>query len=295
MKSDFKNTTRGGLVYTATMLLFMAVTLIGQYALNALNAAEKTRYAIGSLFPVLSFAAVWVFYTKKFGKPRLLRVGSAIYVAPSLLLAFGMLFGLGFVNFLIRDAVIGLGGVVSETDFTFETPLDFIVFTVVLCVLPAVFEELFFRGLLLSALNKTGKVAAVTTVALCFAAYHANVSQLAYQFLYGVGLGILSLKSESVFPAVLAHFINNFTLILFGYIGVADSVFFSPIAIAAGGLSLLAFALFTAFYGKQTKGGNAIRKEKGEESIKDFYFPFGIIGILFAALLIIIAVIPFSA
>ena len=203
-----------------------------------------------------------------------------------------MFAGLGWLNLTVSGVVERLGGKVATNKLPLETPFDLILFSVLLCVLPAVFEELFFRGILLGSLSGTGKTASVFTVALCFALYHGNVSQLFYQFIYGVGLGLLTLTAKSLLPAVLSHFLNNFVVLTLEYCGVTGEIFFYPLLIVLGAVSISAFAVFTALSLRKSKSAD---KSANKQSIKDFYLPFGIIGIVFAAVMVILAAIPFSA
>ena len=284
---------RGGIFYAVALILFWVLSVIVQIILSAAGATDRVFYAVNALFPAIVFGAAYLFYVKSFGAPSYVkRLPRASSILPTLLLAFGMFAGLGWLNLTISSAVESMGGRVAVAELPLETPFDFILFSVLLCVLPAVFEELFFRGILLRELSGAGKFAAVLTVALCFALYHGNVSQLFYQFIYGVGLGILTLTAKSLLPAVFAHFLNNFVLLVLGYCGITEEIFFYPLLIALGAVSVVVFAVFTVLNLRKSKSADG-SADKG--SVKGFYLPFGIIGIVFATVIIILNAIPFSA
>ena len=81
-------------------------------------------------------------------------------------------------------------------------------------VLPAVGEELFFRGWLLSAWSGARPtppraVAAVTAQAAAFAAFHLLPERLPQTFMLGLVLGWMTLRSGSIFPAIVAHAAHN--------------------------------------------------------------------------------------
>ena len=284
---------RGGIFYAVTLILFSALSVIGQSILFSAGATDRVLYSVTALFPAVVLGAAYLFYFQSFGAPsyakQLPHINSLL---PTLLLAFGMFAGLGWLNLTVSGVVERLGGKVATNKLPLETPFDLILFSVLLCVLPAVFEELFFRGILLGSLSGTGKTASVFTVALCFALYHGNVSQLFYQFIYGVGLGLLTLTAKSLLPAVLSHFLNNFVVLTLEYCGVTGEIFFYPLLIVLGAVSISAFAVFTALSLRKSKSAD---KSANKQSIKDFYLPFGIIGIVFAAVMVILAAIPFSA
>jgi sodium transport system permease protein len=84
----------------------------------------------------------------------------------------------------------------------------------VLGVMPAVFEELAFRGFILMGLrHRLRPWPAIGLSSLLFALYHMNVFQAVPAFLLGVVLGVLAVWSGSVLPGVLFHLIYNGVLI----------------------------------------------------------------------------------
>jgi ABC-2 type transport system permease protein/sodium transport system permease protein len=94
----------------------------------------------------------------------------------------------------------------------------------VLAVLPAVVEELFFRGYLLGALLTDMKPAmAILASAALFALFHvilANllaVERFAPSLLLGLVLGWMCYRSGSVWPGMLMHTLHNGSLVLLGY------------------------------------------------------------------------------
>jgi membrane protease YdiL (CAAX protease family) len=108
-----------------------------------------------------------------------------------------------------------------------QTPLAprMVLVLVVVCVGPVV-EELLFRGVLLSALMRRWRAGwAVALSSLVFALIH--LPGLDYQWyalpsllLLAVLLAILRLASKSIWPAVLAHGINNLVAVASWFIAV---------------------------------------------------------------------------
>ena len=84
-------------------------------------------------------------------------------------------------------------------------------------VLPAVFEELFFRGVLMRALSRGGDITAIIISALCFALCHGNLGNFAGPFAAGLIYGYMVYAIGSIWPAVIAHLINNVFNMLIGY------------------------------------------------------------------------------
>ena len=85
------------------------------------------------------------------------------------------------------------------------------------CLLVPVFEEVFFRGLLLSWLNRHMRfVPALLVQAVLFAAMHVHPIVFPYAFLAGIATGYVRRATDSTFNTVLMHVINNVVLLILG-------------------------------------------------------------------------------
>ena len=85
---------------------------------------------------------------------------------------------------------------------------------VVGCILPAINEELLFRGLIVKGLNsKMGNAAAVVVSGLLFALFHANPAQTLHQFALGCLLALVAISTQSVVLPVIAHLFNNLAVL----------------------------------------------------------------------------------
>jgi membrane protease YdiL (CAAX protease family) len=114
--------------------------------------------------------------------------------------------------------------------------------------LPAIAEELVFRGVIARALAQRSRWLAVIVSAVVFAAYHVLPVQVVAVFPFGLALGYLAVRSDSVVPTMIAHAINNAAGIAIarGYFGGAFAALerhpvaslVGTIAIVAGGLAL---------------------------------------------------------
>jgi ABC-2 type transport system permease protein/sodium transport system permease protein len=79
-----------------------------------------------------------------------------------------------------------------------------------LALVPAIGEELFFRGYALSGLRGgLGKIAAVLVVAVAFGVYHQSVHRLIATSALGALFGLLVVQYRAIWPAMLAHFMHN--------------------------------------------------------------------------------------
>ena len=77
-------------------------------------------------------------------------------------------------------------------------------------VVAALVEELAFRGCLMQPLRKFGDGFAVAMAACAFGLMHGNLIQAPFALISGLGLGYITVKCGTVWPAVAVHAINNF-------------------------------------------------------------------------------------
>ena len=110
-----------------------------------------------------------------------------------------------------------------------------------LCLVPAVTEELFFRGALQGLLRPSGSAAAIFGTALLFGLLHLDLAQGLTAFICAVFLGWLAERSGSILPGMLLHFINNTLAFLTLYLRL-----YAPAA-AATAVELFILLFFPVF------------------------------------------------
>jgi len=80
----------------------------------------------------------------------------------------------------------------------------------VIAVAPGICEEMLCRGTLLAGLRRgLGTTGAVLVSSFCFAALHLSPYRFVPQFSLGIFLALLTLRSGSIWPAVLVHIGHN--------------------------------------------------------------------------------------
>jgi sodium transport system permease protein len=130
-------------------------------------------------------------------------------------------------------------------------------YLLILGVIPALFEELAFRGFILTGLQRRlSPWSAVLISSAFFAIYHLNVFQAAPAFVMGAVLGTLTLWSRSIFPAMLFHLMYNTLLISPALIGsgtesatliTIPGVFVFPLVIVVFTVASLALLTYMAW------------------------------------------------
>ena len=96
-----------------------------------------------------------------------------------------------------------------------------LVLFIAIALMPAICEEFMFRGGILGAFEKKGTVAAILVSAVSFALVHGNIRNFLGLLLAGAIYAYLVYTLKSIWPAVIAHLLNNVYYIVISYISEA--------------------------------------------------------------------------
>lgn len=130
----------------------------------------------------------------------------------------------------------------------------------VYALLPAIAEEIVFRGVIQNSIHsKYNGFVAITVSTLLFVFMHGALQQTVYQAVMGIMLGYVALVGGSIFYSTILHFLNNAFVLLFGcfeivpylsegflYLNVFSLVF--PICIFLLGLVLVGILFWVLKY-----------------------------------------------
>lgn len=120
----------------------------------------------------------------------------------------GLFLGLANLANLIGGLLGYLIGTHNDTTLP-EGGLALVISFLLLCVLPAVGEELLFRGALQGLLRPGGSAAAILGPALLFALLHLDLPRCVTALACGLFLGWLAERTGSILPGMLLHLVNN--------------------------------------------------------------------------------------
>ena len=113
----------------------------------------------------------------------------------------------------ITDSVFGV--VSGEPDFSLPVgTAAIVVYSVSMTVLPAVLEEILFRGVIMQSLRRFGDGFALMASSLLFGLFHGNFAQFIPAFLAGLAIGYFVLRTGSIFTGIIIHFVNNGSILL---------------------------------------------------------------------------------
>jgi membrane protease YdiL (CAAX protease family) len=122
-----------------------------------------------------------------------------------------------------------LGGL--ERLVTAHTPLRLVWLFILLALTPALCEEMVFRGVLLGGTRTLETWRILVLNGVVFGAFHLSLDTVV-RFLPTALLGILItwtvLRTASIWPGVLMHFLNNGSIVLLASVPVLHQVFTTP-------------------------------------------------------------------
>lgn len=158
----------------------------------------------------LGLASVFVFsYTNK-GKEEKRKISFKTQIK-IIFVSIVMIFGLQFLLTMLIYPVIGLD--YSTTDIfninSESSIMSKLIAILAIAVVPAIFEELFFRKAVIDLTLKHGKKFALLFSAVLFGLLHMNLAQGLFAFIGGIIFGSIYLYTRNIKFTMLIHFINN--------------------------------------------------------------------------------------
>lgn len=214
----------GGMLYSFLVVCALAVTVFASVIISLIAGGDELVLNSDAvniinylLSPIAIALAIGILGYKEKKSP-LKCLGSIKFeskpLIATLLIAFGMIFGLSELNVYFVSMLEGFGFSVGTPTLPSKTVINVIFTIIVVCVIPPIVEEIAFRGIILKSLEKTGEVFAVIASGLLFALFHMSPAQTIYQFVVGVIFALLTIKGKNIAYAVIVHAINNLYIVI---------------------------------------------------------------------------------
>ncbi|OHB75240.1 MAG: hypothetical protein A2Z34_07730 [Planctomycetes bacterium RBG_16_59_8] len=125
-----------------------------------------------------------------------------------------------WINFSYHEFLIHALGIDEATSITAlfrEAGVSPTGIIALVCLEPAIFEEIAFRGLLQEYLSRcVGEWKTCFGVAFLFMLLHFSVLSMPYLFLVGFFLCWIRNKTQSIYPSMIFHFLHNFGVVAAG-------------------------------------------------------------------------------
>ena len=205
--------TQSPALYSIYLLLVNGSLLAVYFVYNKIT---KTNYVNASLL-----------------KPKFSWKNLVFSILIALITLFGSLYLIKYITYLMET--IGY-----NPDSSLPLPLSnagwLVLNILILALAPAICEELIYRGVVFNGLRKFGKVGAIFISALLFALAHGSAMQFFYQFILGLVLAWIVVKTGSIVYSMVVHFVNNAIVVIDNYItihtGFLEETKFTPLIIA---------------------------------------------------------------
>lgn len=196
----------------------MIVSLLGSFALPAIFENHVTQTDITLILQMILqitslglaswFVLTYVDKNDARNSKKNITVHQKIKI---IFIAVMAIFALQFLLSLVIYPAIGLDYNTSELiDVNNESSLfSKIIFVIAIAVIPAIFEELFFRKSIIDLTCKHSKKFALLFSSILFGLLHMNLSQGLFAFIIGIILGLIYLYTKDIKLTMFIHFVNN--------------------------------------------------------------------------------------
>lgn len=207
-------------------------------------AFNMAAVALTQLLCILPISLVYLKSTKR-DLATTLRLKKGIDLVQVVLLAgisLGCIYVANPLNDLFMLLLETLGYTPSAMTFSITSLPQVMIALPLVAILPAICEELLFRGVVLRGYERYSPAAAVIMSALLFGFMHSSLEQLVATTIIGIILAIVVMVTDSLWASIVIHFINNAFALIYNFI-FADAVFaeYTPLERVVSDFSSLIF------------------------------------------------------
>ena len=134
-----------------------------------------------------------------------------VHVLMAIMLTLGVMMTFYFTHLQFFDYTSILTGPSGEIEehISVLSPLFMVVYLFEIAVLPAIIEEMMFRGIIMRGLEQFGGLFAVICSSIMFSLMHGNFGQLVLQFIGGLAIGGVVYITKNYLLGMIMHFTNN--------------------------------------------------------------------------------------
>ncbi len=199
-------------LYAPLLMLSVMLLLWGSqfYVKRAVATDENVFLSLCIVQIIAFFAPSLLYYQLKHRKLSTSLLVSPLRISHGVFIVFAsILFFSGQI--LLKFVLFKFFGISADSSSSFQIAEDVPAIQPILafCVVPAVCEEFFFRGIILSEYRSHGLFKAVIISSVFFAFSHFSFSAFPIYLFAGFMLAFLTAVSRSVFPAMILHCANN--------------------------------------------------------------------------------------
>ena len=220
------------LIYFIVVCIFVTIRMLNYFGLLSFLGDYGTYIVNGILqLGILFFFSIFMFkflakqslkktlynfsYTKVSFRVVLISIGLGVVVY------FLNIFIASFFNAILTSMGYEFSSSSSTGSVTIWTLVLGLIFT---AVLPAICEENLHRGMLLFGNTGMGMKNNILLTGLMFGLLHMNIEQFFYATIIGIFLNFVLYITESVYPCMIIHFMNNGIGVLLSYLTATNTI-----------------------------------------------------------------------
>lgn len=223
LSSQKKEIRRFGNMLGLAIVAYLAIQVVLVFLLNAANISDLyfssslVQSAVNmvaiSFFGVAVPFGVVALINKKYYTVPLIPAKKVSAFDYTIWISFGMLCCIG-ANLVVSMGVIPLFKLfgyelVQSEQLAPDSVFACVMTVLAVSVMPAICEEFAMRCCAQQLLVKYGKSFAVLAISIVFGLLHGNVIQFVFAFIVGLALAYVTVKTDSIVPAILIHAFNN--------------------------------------------------------------------------------------
>lgn len=251
IRREFPTINNVNILFLIVIVSLLSIGSIVQR--NDFNTGVLITQYLMILLPSIIFLKIKKLSLKKVLKLNILSLKQAVFIFFIMLFAYPVAV---FLNFIMLAMVTSVSEVMPVGIPVPDNLKDYILGLFVVAVTPGICEEVMFRGVLQTAYSKLGVKRGLIITSILFGIFHFNILNLLGPIFLGVVLGIILIKTKSLYGPILGHILNNGFVMTLGYLlsKVASDIDFitkdaplidNNIQIALTGIILASFALFS--------------------------------------------------
>lgn len=268
-------------------ILIPLVSVVSSFIPNVQNMNMATIYIITSLAMLLVPITVYFIVTRDSIK-EVLSINKISIINVILICSFCIFIQpfLGIVSYISTFFYDNVNVATETIESLIGT--NFILGFISIAVVPAIFEELFMRGIIQWNYKKVKPVYIFILNGLMFGILHQNLQQFFYAFFIGCFLSIFVYYTKSIFASMIGHFTINGSQFVLGFASIKAGVETENIPMGTEeyiGMAIwviltlaVSLSIFYIFYLKNIKGKHNPYMEHDSPFNVILYITIGVTG-----------------
>ncbi|MBQ8793070.1 MAG: CPBP family intramembrane metalloprotease [Clostridia bacterium] len=238
------------------LLSYVAQTLATNWGIELTQITSNIWFnLISTLLSLALYVGIWWGYNKtkdiSFSaanfRPKMKWHSYLILVAVAVVVIFGFQYIVQAFDYFLSWVGYPVDNGFGSVDPSSAGEYIYCIFA--LALIPAICEELIFRGVIFNGLRERfSSLTAVLISAGLFALAHQNLQQVIYPLIFGSILAIIVLRTGSLMASMVVHFVNNFIVVTMRFVTNMTGFSFSLpntwwFYLVAIGTALVAFSI----------------------------------------------------